>query len=120
MTNANAIVGYLLGSYHGTLFANGPVAWVEELMLTESVRRQGMATKLTSSAEAWAGSVPAANLAVASRRAGDFSLGIGYEESATYYRKNFVPPYSDAVTFDACPRLSELELPSAGFSPRAH
>ncbi len=35
-------------------------------------------------------SIPAAY--VASRRAGDFYLRIGYEESATYYRKTFLPP----------------------------
>ena len=30
VANKSAIVGYLLGSYHGTFFANGPVAWIEE------------------------------------------------------------------------------------------
>jgi GNAT superfamily N-acetyltransferase len=91
-TNTSAIVGYLLGSYHGTFFANGPVAWIEELMVSESARSQGVATKLMSSAEEWARSIPAAYVALASRRAGDFYLRIGYEESATYYRKTFVPP----------------------------
>jgi len=85
----NTIVGYLLGSCHGTFFANGPVAWVEELMVSESVRSQGVATKLMSSAEEWARSIPAAYVALASRRAGDFYVSIGYEESATYYRKTF-------------------------------
>jgi len=61
-------------------------------MVSESVRRQGVASKMMSSAEAWARSVPTAYIALASRRAGDFYLKIGYEESATYYRKTFVPP----------------------------
>ncbi len=34
------IVGYLLGTYHETLFANGPVTWIEELMVSASRRRQ--------------------------------------------------------------------------------
>jgi ribosomal protein S18 acetylase RimI-like enzyme len=50
--NQGAIVGYLLGGYHGTFFANGPVAWIEELMVKEPFRRRGVATKLMSSAEA--------------------------------------------------------------------
>jgi GNAT superfamily N-acetyltransferase len=85
------IVGYLLASYHGTFFANGPVAWIEELMVDESVRRQGVASGLMDSAETWAKSIPTAYVAVASRRAGDFYLKIGYEESATYFRKTFTP-----------------------------
>jgi GNAT superfamily N-acetyltransferase len=92
VTDTSTLVGYLLGSYHGTFFANGPVAWIEELMVSESARGQGLATRLMSSAEEWARSVPTAYVAVASRRAGDFYLRIGYEESATYYRKTFVAP----------------------------
>ncbi len=92
VVNTSTIIGYLLGSYHGTFFANGPVAWIEELMVSEAARSQGVATNLTSSAEEWARSIPAAHIAVASRRAGDFYLRIGYVESATYYRKTFVPP----------------------------
>jgi len=92
VASTNAIVGYLLGSYHGTFFANGPVTWIEELMVSESARGQGVARKLMSSAEEWARGVPTPYVAVASRRAGDFYLRIGYEESATYYRKTFVLP----------------------------
>jgi len=88
----DAIVGYLLASHHGTFFANGPVAWVEELMVSESVRHQGVATRLMGLAETWAKSIPTAYVALASRRAGDFYLKVGYEESATYFRKTFVPP----------------------------
>jgi ribosomal protein S18 acetylase RimI-like enzyme len=61
----DAIVGYLLASYHGTFFANGPVAWIEELMVGESVRRQGVAARLMGSAETWAKSIPAAYVALA-------------------------------------------------------
>jgi GNAT superfamily N-acetyltransferase len=92
VVNASAIVGYLLGSYHETFFANGPVAWVEELMVDESSRQQGVASTLMSAAEEWARTIPTAYIALASRRAGDFYLRIGYEGSATYFRKTFVPP----------------------------
>ena len=61
-------------------------------MVRETARGQGVATKLMSSAEEWARSSPAAHIAVATCRAGDFHLRIDYEESATYYRKALVPP----------------------------
>jgi GNAT superfamily N-acetyltransferase len=93
VSDADAVVGYLLGSFHGTFFANGPVAWIEELMVSEPLRGMGVASKLMSSAEEWARSLPATYIALASRRAGDFYRRIGYEESATYFRKAFVPPH---------------------------
>lgn len=88
----DTIVGYLLACHHGTFFANGRVAWVEELMVSESVRRQGVGARLMASAESWAKSIPTAYVALASRRASDFYLKVGYEDSATYLRKAFVPP----------------------------
>jgi GNAT superfamily N-acetyltransferase len=87
VADLSTIVGYLLGSYHGTFFANGTVAWIEELMVNESVRGQGVASKLVSSAEEWARRVPSAYLALASRRGRDFYLRNGYEDSATFFRK---------------------------------
>jgi hypothetical protein len=47
---------------------------------------------LLAAAEEWAAAVPTAYVALASRRAGGFYLSTGYEESATYFRKTFVPP----------------------------
>jgi hypothetical protein len=44
VTSAEALIGYLLGSFHGTFFANGPVAWIEELMVSEPLRGMGVAT----------------------------------------------------------------------------
>ena len=72
-------------------------------MVSEWVRSQGVATKLMSPAEEWARSIPAAYVAVASRRAGDFYLRIGYQESAGYYRKTFVRPAREPVILDGCP-----------------
>jgi GNAT superfamily N-acetyltransferase len=86
------IVGYLLASYHGSFLANGPVAWIEEVMVSESTRHQGVGSSLMSAAEAWAEAIPTAYVALASRRAGDFYVKTGYEDSATFFRKTFVPP----------------------------
>ena len=90
--NRTNIVGYLLASYHGTFLANGPVAWIEEVMVSGTARRQGVGSSLMSAAEARAEGVPTAYVALASRRAGDFYLKTGYEDSATFFRKTFVLP----------------------------
>jgi GNAT superfamily N-acetyltransferase len=86
-----AMLGYLLAAWHGTLFANGPVAWVEELMVAPPARGSGVGRSLMAAAEHWAHSVPCAHLALASRRAGPFYAALGYHPSATYYRKAFSP-----------------------------
>jgi GNAT superfamily N-acetyltransferase len=86
-TTGHGIVGYLLGNRHLTFLANGPVAWVEELMVDENNRRSGLGRRLMEHAEQWARSTGAAYLALASRRAGPFYLAVGYEDSAVYYKK---------------------------------
>src|SRR5277367_6679897 len=65
VSDTGVVVGYLLGSFHGAFFANGPVAWIEELMVSESLRHCGVASKLMSSAEEWARNLPAAFVALA-------------------------------------------------------
>ena len=83
----HGIVGYLLGNSHLTFLANGPVAWVEELMVDGQTRRSGVGRHLMEHAEQWARSIGAAYLALASRRAGPFYLTLDYEDSATFYKK---------------------------------
>ncbi|MEU0572679.1 GNAT family N-acetyltransferase [Nonomuraea sp. NPDC005983] len=79
--------GYLLGFVHLTLFANGPVAWVEEAMVQAGSRRQGIGRGLLEGFEAWARSRDARYVAMATRRAPEFYHALGYEESATFWRK---------------------------------
>ena len=81
------LVGYLLGFDHDTLFANGKVAWVEELMVVEEHRREGVGGALMQAVEDWASSRGCRLLALATRRASAFYLALGYEESATYFRR---------------------------------
>jgi GNAT superfamily N-acetyltransferase len=81
------IAGYTLASCHLTLFANGPVAWVEELMVSPDWRRAGMGESLMRAAEQWAAEQGAAYLALATRRAADLYEAIGYSESAGFFRK---------------------------------
>ena len=81
------IAGYVLATVHLTLFANSPVAWVEELMVSPDWRRRGMGASLMRAAEQWATEQGAVYLALATRRAADFYGAIGYSESATFFRK---------------------------------
>ena len=81
------IVGYVLAFRHVTFFANGPVAWVEELMVAPDQRQHGLGRLLTQDVEAWATAHSCRLVALATRRAADFYQAIGYHESATYFRK---------------------------------
>ena len=81
------VVGYCLGFDHVTFFANGRVAWVEEMMVSSSHRRKGVGRSLMAAFERWSAARGAKLVAVATRRAAEFYRAAGYEESATYFRK---------------------------------
>ena len=81
------VVGYLLASVHLTLFANGAVAWVEEVMVESDARRGGAGSALMLAAERWAVGEGAAYVSLASRRAAAFYDALGYDDSAVFFRK---------------------------------
>lgn len=81
------VAGYVLGFDHPAFFANGRVAWVEEIMVGEAFRRQGTGRKLMEAFEAWAAEREVKQIALATRRAAHFYAALGYEESAAYFRK---------------------------------
>ena len=85
--NGHEHVGYLLGFCHLTFYANGPVAWVEEIAVREQDRGRGIGRALMSEFEQWATAQGCALIALATRRAAPFYRALGYEESATYFRK---------------------------------
>jgi len=80
-------LGYLLGFQHLTFYANGPVAWVEEVAVHRPYRGRGIGRDLMSAFEQWAGRQGCALIALATRRAAPFYRALGYEESAVYFRK---------------------------------
>jgi len=84
---AQQVVGYVLGFEHYTFFANGRVAWVEEIMVMEARRRQGIGQLLMQGFEAWAVERGCKLVGLATRRAAAFYQALGYEASATYFRK---------------------------------
>ena len=81
------LVGYILGFVHDTFYANGPVGWVEEIMVHSEHRRTGLGGHLMESFECWCKTKGAVLSALATRRASKFYEVIGYAESATYYRR---------------------------------
>lgn len=84
---AGDVVGYVLGFEHLTFFASGRVAWVEEIMVIESLRKLGIGRQLMDSFTEWARSRNCRLIALATRRAAPFYQALGYDESATYFRK---------------------------------
>lgn len=86
-TGGGDIVGYLLGNSHLTFLANGPVAWVEEVMVEQNSRGTGVGRRLMEHAEYWARTIGAGYLALASRRAGPFYAALDYKDSAVFFKK---------------------------------
>ena len=81
------VVGYVLGFVHVTFYANGPVAWVEEITVREADRRGGVGRRLMAAFETWATDRDARLVALATRRATAFYEALGYQASATYFRR---------------------------------
>lgn len=86
-SDSGRVVGYVLGFDHHTFYANGRVSWVEEIMVADDVRRRGIGRQLMESFEQWAISRQSKLIALATRRAASFYQSIGYDESATYFRR---------------------------------
>lgn len=80
-------LGYLLGFRHLTFYANGPVGWVEEVLVQGEHRGRSIGRDLMSEFERWAAGQGCALVALATRRAAPFYRALGYQESATYFRK---------------------------------
>ena len=76
-----------LGLDHFTFFANGRVAWIEEVMVHQDWRQRGVGRALTTAFESWTVNRGAKLIVLATRRAAEFYQSLGYEESATYFRK---------------------------------
>ena len=84
---SGAIIGYVMGISHVAFYANGHIAWVEEIMVKPDFRRKGIGKLLMEAFETWAISKDCRLVALATRRAVDFYQAIGYSESAAYFRK---------------------------------
>jgi GNAT superfamily N-acetyltransferase len=85
--NEAKIIGYVLGFHHSTFYANGVTSWVEELFVSDEYRGMKIGKKLMALIEEKAMERGSKLVALATRRASDFYRAIGYDESATYFKK---------------------------------
>ncbi len=81
------LLGYCLGHLHSTFYANGPVAWLEEMYIDEKHRLRGLGRQMVEAFEIWAASKDSSLAAMATRRAWEFYMACGYVESARYFNK---------------------------------
>lgn len=83
----DAVAGYLLAFEHPAFFANGPVAWVEEIAVRGDLRRRRLGALLMTTYEHAVSSRGGRLVALATTRAGHFYQALGYTSHAAYYRK---------------------------------
>jgi len=84
----NTLIAYLLGFEHPSFYANGSVAWVEELYVEKPYRNAGVGRLLMDYFEQSSKEAGNKLVALSTRRALDFYQSIGYEKSATYFKKH--------------------------------
>lgn len=80
-------IGYCLGTLHTTFYANGDIAWMEELYVEPEFRRDGIGKKLVNYFEKRSQQHQVKLITLATRRAEEFYLAIGYQQSACYFKK---------------------------------
>jgi len=83
----DGVIGYCLGFDHYAFYANGRVSWVEEIMVQEDRRKEGVGRDLMAAFKEWARSRGSRLVGLATRRAAPFYLALGYEDSAVFFRK---------------------------------
>lgn len=75
--SSGVVVGYALGFCPYAFYANGRVAWVEEIIVDENLRRQNIGKLLMRELETWAHGHDCKLIALATRRAAPFYTAIG-------------------------------------------
>lgn len=100
-TTTEGVVGYLLAHTHDAFLANGPIVWVEEVMVDPVHRAAGIGRVLMDAAEQWADEKSAAYVALASRRAGSFYLALATPTRQPSTRRPLRHLRSDSRSEDA-------------------
>lgn len=81
------VVGYALTFKLLTLYANGIVAELQELMVAPEHRKRGIGRRLVIDIMDRARAAGAVEVTVPTRRARDYYLRLGFEETATYLKR---------------------------------
>jgi GNAT superfamily N-acetyltransferase len=85
------LVGYVAGDAHETFYAGGKIAWVDEILVTEESRRQGVGRALMAEFEHWAENGRCRLIGLATRVAASFYEELGFEDSAGYFKRYLRP-----------------------------
>lgn len=85
--SSGGVIAYLLGWNRLAFYSNGPVSWVQEIVVHPEHRRLRVGKLLMAHFEGWSADPGARLVSLATRGASDFYLALGYRESATYYKK---------------------------------
>lgn len=86
---AGRLVGYVSGYCHATFYAGGVTAWVDELLVVETLRSTGIGRQLMDAFEQWARERESVLVSLATRGAAGFYEHRGYVSKAGYYKKYF-------------------------------
>ena len=81
------LLGYALAFRLLTLYANGVVAELQELMVAPEHRRRGIGRRLVAAVLERARAAGAVEVTVPTRRAREYYLRLGFEETATYLKR---------------------------------
>lgn len=84
---AGQVIGYALAFRLLTLYANGAVVELQELMVAPECRRQGVGRRLVEGVMERAQAAGAVEVTVPTRRARDFYLPLGFQETALYLKR---------------------------------
>jgi N-acetylglutamate synthase-like GNAT family acetyltransferase len=86
-SGAAKVIGYILAFRLLTLYANGPITEIQELMVDPEYRDRGVGRRLVETVveRAWgSGSV---EVTVPTRRAGEYYVKLGFVETAGYFKR---------------------------------
>jgi GNAT superfamily N-acetyltransferase len=84
------IVGYAVAFRLVTLYANGIVVELQELMVAPEHRGLGIGRRLVEAVIDRARAASAVEVTVPTRRAGPYYLRLGFEETASYFKRRVV------------------------------
>jgi GNAT superfamily N-acetyltransferase len=85
------LFGYVAGDAHETFYAGGKVAWVDEILVAEGARRQGIGSALMAEFDSWAENGRCRLIGLATRGAASFYEELGFEDSAGYFKRYLKP-----------------------------
>ena len=85
------VIGYILAFAFLTLYANGLIVEIQELMVAPEARGQGIGRSLVEAVGDWARTLGAIEVTVPTRRAGDFYRRLGFAETAAYFKRSLEP-----------------------------